>query len=114
MNTGALVTHILAAKGLDGGDRVLAKSLRAGLSMRSGCSRAREDSDRREKIATRSFGVWSLAINREIGDGPKPEIVSNRPSVTFRFRPKFSPHRECRKSHIEGRGDEAASRKPNL
>ena len=27
MNTRALVTHILAAKGLDGGDRVLAKSV---------------------------------------------------------------------------------------
>ena len=38
------MTHILAAKALDGGDRVLAKSVAEQLIMRCGCGEARKNS----------------------------------------------------------------------
>jgi hypothetical protein len=41
---GRWLTHILAAKGLDGGDRVLAKSVAEQLIMRCGCGEARKNS----------------------------------------------------------------------
>jgi hypothetical protein len=54
MNTRALVTHILAAKGLDGGDRVLAKSV-AGRSF-TRCAEKRKQREARLRLVAVSCG----------------------------------------------------------
>ena len=56
----------------------------------------------------------SLALNREIGERPNPEIVRDRPSVAFMSGGKFAPQRQCGKAHIHGGGDKPPCRKPKL
>ena len=58
-NTRALVTHILAAKGLDGGDHVLAKSVAERLIRGCGCRRSGGTWPLRESKRARSFGHCS-------------------------------------------------------
>jgi hypothetical protein len=58
MNTRSLVTHILAAKGLDGGDRVLARvmALRLIHALRQQWKRGRLDGDGKVKGSR----LWAL------------------------------------------------------